>query len=469
MNRKKMSRRDFLRATATSGAGLVAAGSGLAALAQDPTPTPLALPEGVAGKLTLVHRTEYFAGIQDLFIENVQAFAADQGAEIELSTANPEAFGDFLGKMQAAVAAGNPPDLAYQSNISNQQMHLLGLLEDVTDVVEEAQNRVGTIMPGINADVGGFIDGAWRAVPFICAGQGQFIRGDKLEEIGVDPTTLTTWDARRDACLAMSDPDNQFWGWGLTYNQSGDGYGFLTTFIASYGGHPTDETGTMVQFDSPETVAAVEWLAETYDPDGMYAAMLPQGIEGWGDISNNEVYLAGNIGYTHNAFSVYAQAKRDELPVYPVTLILKPPFGPANIDMNSGSMGGWLNIMTGAPNVELAKELSLHLLSPEVFIPMSSLGAGLFMPCYENLWTEDLIAADRNFATIKEQVSVEDPFIGWTYPALPNALTDAIRPPGIIEAMVRNAVTGEMSPAEAVTDAHNKIVQIFEEAGVPQA
>ena len=40
--------------------------------------------------------------------------------------------------MAAAVRAGNPPDLAYTSNVSIQQMHLLDLVEDVTDVVDEA-------------------------------------------------------------------------------------------------------------------------------------------------------------------------------------------------------------------------------------------------------------------------------------------------------------------------------------------
>ena len=40
-----------------------------------------------------------------------------------------------------------------------------------------------------------------------------------------------------------------------------------------------------VQFNSPETVAAFEWLAETYDRNGKYAAMLPPGVESWSDTS----------------------------------------------------------------------------------------------------------------------------------------------------------------------------------------
>jgi multiple sugar transport system substrate-binding protein len=467
MSNNKLSRRDFLRAAAATGAGVAAAGA-LPALAQDATPTPLPLPEGSAGTLTIIHRTEYFEAIQTQWVDAVNAFAADNGLKAELSTANPEAFGDFLGKMQAAVAAGNPPDLAYQTNISNQNMAVLGIVEDVGDVVEEAQNQVGKLLTGVNADTNCTYQDVWYAVPYIGNGQGIFMRGDKLDETGMKPEDLPTWDDRRDACLAMSDPAGEFWGWGLTINQSGDGYGFLVGLIQSFGGHFTDETGTIVQFDSPETVAAVEWLAETYDRNGKYADMLPPGVESWGDISNNEAYLAGSIGYTQNAFSVYAQAKRDENPVYPVTILLTNPLGPANIDRNGGSTSGYLNIFKGAANVDAAKALALHLLSPEVFAPMASLGAGLFMPVYEDLWTGDLMASDRNFEIIRQQMSVEKAFIGTSWPAQPNPLIGAIQPTGLIEGMVANAVTGRMTPQEAVTDAHNKIVQIFEEGGAMQ-
>ena len=467
MYKKKMSRRNFLRVTAGTGAALLAAGSGIA-LAQDPTATPAPLPVGAAGKLTVIHRTEYFEQAQTMFRDTVVDFAAANGTELDISTANPEAFGDFLGRLQAAVAAGNPPDIAYTSNISIAQMKLLDLLEDVTDVVDEAISKYGRIMPGTNAPKIAQFDGAWLAIPFFANTTGYFIRGDKLEEIGVDPADLTTFDARREAALAMSDPDNEFWGWGITPNQSGDGWGFLMQIINSFGGHYTDETGMIVQFDSPETLAAVEWLAETYDRDGKYGPMLPPGIESWGDISNNEAYLAGSIGYTHNAFSVYAQAKRDENPVFPVTKLLLAGLGPANINQQGGAIGGWLTIHKNAPNVDLAKQLALDLLDPENFAPMSAVGGGLIMPAYENLWTEELLAADPNFEIIKQQISIEEPFIGASWPAEPNAAIDAIRANGIVEQMVGNVIAGRMTPAEAVADAHQKIVDIFEEGGIPQ-
>ncbi|MEO8245349.1 MAG: hypothetical protein ABI832_24005, partial [bacterium] len=230
----------------------------------------------------------------------------------------------------------------------------------------------------------------------------------------------------------------------------------------------TDESGTKVQFNSPETVAAFEWMAETYDRNGKYAAMLPPGIESWGDISNNEAYLAGKIGYTHNAFSVYAAAKRDNNPVFPGTIVLRQPNANNGDSRDGGQTGGWLTIFKGAPNADLAKQLALDLLDPANFTKMSSVAGGLFMPAFENLWTDDLIKADPNFQIIKEQVSVAEPFIGPSWPAAPNAAIDAIRAQGITEQAVGNMLAGRMTAAEAVADAHQKMVDLFEEGGMPQ-
>jgi multiple sugar transport system substrate-binding protein len=465
MDFDNITRRELLKKGAITGAGLAAAGAGLPVLAQDKPPEQ-DLPEGAAGKLTVIHRTEYFEAAQTMFRDTVTKFAEGKNVELDISTTNPESFGDFLGKMTAAVRAGNPPDFAYTSNVNISQMAALDLVEDVTDVVEEAVKRYGNIMPGINAEINGKINGQWKSIPFLGATTAFLARGDKLKEVGVDPATLKTFEDRRQAALKMSGPD--FYGWGLTPNQSGDGYGYLVLLIQAFGGHFTDETGQIVQFNSPETVAAYEWLAETYDRNGKYAAMLPPGVESWNDTGNNEAWLAGSIGYTHNAFSAYAAAKRDNNPIFPNIVLLEAPTANNGDSRNGGNVGGWLTIFKNAPNKDLAKELALHLIAPENFTPMSAIAGGLFMPAYENLWTEELLAADPNYAIIQKQVSVATPFLGETWPAQPAPQFGAIRATGLIEQSVGNAISKRMTPADAVADAHSKIVQIFEEGGIMQ-
>ena len=119
-------------------------------------------------------------------------------------------------------------------------------------------------------------------------------------------------------------------------------------------------------------------------------------------------------------------------------------------------------------NADLAKKLALDLLDPANFNKMSSAGGALFTPAYEKLWTPELLASDPNLAVIKAQVSVKEPFLGSSWPALPSAPIDAIRAQGVVEQMVGNVISGRMSPEDGVKDAHNKIVQIFEEGGIMQ-
>jgi len=112
--------------------------------------------------------------------------------------------------------------------------------------------------------------------------------------------------------------------------------------------------------------------------------------------------------------------------------------------------------------------LALNLLDPANFGKISALGGVLFTPAYANLWTEELIATDPNLAIIKAQVDVPDPFPGQYWPADPNAGIDAIRAQGVLEQSVGNVISGRMSPADGVKDAHQKMVDLFEEGGIMQ-
>jgi multiple sugar transport system substrate-binding protein len=64
---------------------------------------------------------------------------------------------------------------------------------------------------------------------------------------------------------------------------------------------------------------------------------------------------------------------------------------------------------------------------------------------------------------------VAKPFIGDAWPAKPSAAIGAIRAQGVVEQMVGNVISGRMKPADAVADAHQKIVDIFEEGGIMQS
>lgn len=452
-------------AASTAGAASAASSASAAASAASASPTALALPQGAAGKFTVIHRTEYFEEPQKLFRDLMTKFAQSKGVQLDISTANPEAFGDFLAKMQAAVQAGVPPDLTYHTQ-SIPQMRSLDIVEDVTDVVEEAIKKYGDVVP-VTAQKNAKLDGKWWAVPFMSFSNAWFGRKDVFDAAGIDVNTLDTFDKRREAALKVSDASKKIWGWGLTINKSGDGHGVIMDVIQAFGGAVVDQSGKKVVFNSPQTVQAAKWLAETYGSD-KYKPMLPPGVASWTDSNNNEAFLAGTIALTQNAFTIYGKAKKDKNPLFDKIAVMHKPKTNDGKLLEAGS-NGWFTVQKGAKNIDIAKQAILNMLDPTNFMPMVQGGGGLFLPAYKNLWTDDILKLDPNYTTLKDIIFNPTAYTGESYPADPNAAVDAVRSAAIQEQMMANILNGSMKAEDAVKDAHNKMVQIFEEAGLPQS
>ncbi len=422
-----------------------------------------AAPAAEGASLLVAHRREYFAEMEELFAAAVQEWGAANNVGIETTTVAAEANQDFVPKLLAEVAAGNPPNLVYHVRLV-QQLYSQDAIEIVSDTVAETTELYGE--PPYGQTSVNIIDGEWYAIPYMMHGGGQFARRSIFEAAGYDVSTdLATYEQRRDACLAVSDAANDMYGWGLTVNSGGDATGTVQGVIQNWGGHYTNEDISEVTFNSPETVAAVEWLAEIYTSD-TYAPMLPPGVMSWTDSSNNEAYLAGTVAYTHNAASVYANAKADGLPVFEDTVALETAIGPLGEKLESGG-GGQFIIPKGATNQDLAKELSKHMLLPEIFLPISLVSAGLFLPAYAGYYEmEEVIAAfeaDPNLAEMGR--AAQGDFVGSSWPAQPSPLFDAIAAQSVLTDMMAQIIAQGVSPADAVAQAHDRIISIGQEMG----
>src|SRR5690606_8318775 len=106
--------------------------------------------------------------------------------------------------------------------------------------------------------------------------------------------------------------------------------------------------------------------------------------------SNNEAFLAGKVALTLNQFSVYAKAKEDNNPIFPNIALMHKPKTKTGELLEAGA-SGWMTIFKGSKNVDLAKELILHMVTPEVINPMVANGGALFLPAYKGLWTDDIL------------------------------------------------------------------------------
>ena len=463
-----LTRRHFLQLTG-SALGLTA----LAACAPVPSaaPAPAAGGQASTGKITVAQDTPLWAVYTEDFHPDYNAFVKkaledfgkEKGYPMEIATtAGFVAGGADIQKMAAAVASGTAPDLWHRTG-DVFQLKKLGLLVPVTDIVKEVAGKYGDVAPRPQKEV--FAEGDYYAVPHHARSDGGWFRKDLWDAAGIDPTKLKTYDELRDACLQVSNPDKQIWGWGMTVNRGGDGAYLVQRVIQAWGGSFADETGQYVTIDSPETVAAVEWLVDTYK-NPKWEKMLPPGVLSWTDPSNNEAYLGGKLAYTQNGGTVYAKAVLDNNPVAPNTIWDKPKGGPKLADFFGLGSKNWFMIKNGK-NPEAARELIMSLYTDDALKAIYKNATTYALPVYSKMWEWPEITSVPNSLAQKDGALDPSGWNGIFYPGPGTPQLGAVASANIDTDIVANVLNGQATAAESVKQAADKMLKIFKEMGAP--
>src|SRR5688500_8310721 len=346
--------------------------------------------------------------------------------------------------------------------LSAQRLKLFDLARDATALANRMIERHGK--PFSDARASHLVDGKWVGVPFYGRVEGYFLRGDKAKEAGVDPAVgFARWETAAETALKLSNPDQNFYGWGMTLNRSGDGEYMTWALLHSWGAYLSDPTGQMVTLDSTQAQEAVTWMASIYR-DEKYRRMLPPGVNAWNDTGNNEAYLAGQIGFTYNAGTLYAKAVLDKNPVAEQTLYVPKPLGPTGQRQQS-SAGHYLYFMNGSGNFDPSVQLAEHLLSDTVQKELWRISQGYVVPANEKRWEDPLVRDDRIASAFRPIAFAEPPFVGM---AARGPITDAAEAVGaenVATDMMGEVLAGK-SVAQAVKDAHTRAVGIYQTFGL---
>lgn len=458
-----LSRRRFLQATG----GLFSAGLLAACVAPGGAPAPsadsgAAAPAAEPGSLWVILDIDFHDTYNQYTQTALMDYAAEQGWELEVADSQGFAAGSGeTERLAAAVQAGDPPDLV-RHTLSAQLLHELDLTQAVSDLVAEVEAVFGPAAPYLkNTKI---YDGEWWSVPYHQRAGGGYYRKDAFDAIGVDLQTIRTYDALREVCLQVSTPE--LFGWGITVNRSGDGNSLIQRVKCGWGAGWQDETGQFINTNTPEMIAAMNFIKETYQ-DEKWKPMLPPGVEAWNDISNNEAFQGEVIAYTENAGTVYAKALVDGLPVAAKTAYLPPPGGPVNQEFNSIGSKDWF-IMKGAKNTETARQAILafttDLAKMDAMLESSPAYA---VPAYTNLWEmSEYTKSNEMSLQIKPAALDASGIDAGSWPGPPSAALTAIENSGIWNDMVNAFLTGT-SVEEAVATAHERMVLVFQEYGLP--
>ncbi len=282
-------RRDFLAGSAAL-AGM--AGLPLSARPSFAQAEPTYTPEEGAS-LRLLRWAPFVQGDEDAWLANTKKFTEATGVEVRI---DKESWEDIRPKAAVAANVGSGPDMVLCWFDDAHQYP--DKLVELTELANYLGDKYGGWYDGLRSYA--TRDGKFIAMPLTAIGNAVCYRDSHMKAAGFSEFPEDT-AGFLELCKAMKAKGTPA---GFPHGKAvGDGNNYAHWLLWSHGGKMVDEDGK-VTINSPETLAAINYAKQLYE------TFIP-GTESWLDINNNRAFLAGQISLTANGVSLYYAAKKD--------------------------------------------------------------------------------------------------------------------------------------------------------------
>ncbi|MBX3066061.1 MAG: extracellular solute-binding protein [Anaerolineae bacterium] len=441
-----LSRREFLKATAAAAAA--------AAVGSLPSFEVFAKPtQKISGELKILQWSHFVPNHDTWFDKWAMEWGNQNGVTVTVDHINNA---DIPARATAEINAKEGHDLIeYIFPPSALEPSVL----DLTDVNEEAAKRHGTQVDlckratynPVTNKYFGFSHG-WVPDP------GNY-RKSLWEQVGL-PNGPSTWDELYTGGKEIKDKLGVQMGIGMSNeidsNMAGRG------IIWSFGGAEQDADSN-VTLNSPETIAAVEYMKKLYE-----GAMTPE-VFSWNAASNNQLLVAGQASWILNSISAFrtAQDNTDTAEVAKDIYFTGPLKGPNGLALVSEHLVPIYILPSHAKNPDAAKEFMLALVGNynQVVYESKLYNFPAFFSTAPQLmedggWLDnDPYGAGDKLKLLKDAESWST-VIGHPGPA--HAGIGEAFGTFVIPTMYAKAAKGEATAEEAVTEAHNEYVKLFD-------
>ncbi|GAA1953781.1 ABC transporter substrate-binding protein [Microbacterium aquimaris] len=240
-----------------------------------------------SGEVTITYTNFISAGgNEDNLATIVEAFEAENpGVTVEVTTLP---YSDYFTALQTDLAGGTASDvfdIEYANYASYQQSGVLAALEGVDTSAYQASLAEAYAT-----------DGTQYALPSSFSNVVLFYNADLFDAAGLDyPTSEWTWADEAAAADALTDADAGVWGdyQPISYHE------FYKT-LAQAGGDFLNADGTAVAFNSPEGIAAAEWLV------GKSGVTMPTAEQGAGTPDfDSGLFVDGKLAMWHTGIWMF--------------------------------------------------------------------------------------------------------------------------------------------------------------------
>ena len=376
MSRKKLSRREFVAATAVSSAALMTA--------------PYIRGVHAAGKLSMAFWDHWVPGANDVTTKIVNEWAEKEKVAVTIDYVTSQGFKNLITIAAEAQARAGHDIITMPTWWPHANAEQLEPMNDIMEPLIAQNGKVnGTV------EYLAIANGKWLGVPCTTGSQikGPCTRIDLLKKhANIDVQALypagsepkaDAWntDMFLKAAEACHKGGNPF---GIGLGETSDSVDTAGAFLLAFGGQLVDAKGNI----NIKTDAVRQWL-EFYKK---LMAFLPPDVPAWDDASNNKWLVSGKGAMIMNPPSAWAVAKRDAPEVAEQCWTHGFPVGP------KGRFAPYLpfinTVWNFSPNKSAAKSLLTHLLQRSSAERQVAASGGYDLPAFEKLtdfktWAEE--------------------------------------------------------------------------------
>ena len=316
-------------------------------------------------------------GEVDKFLLAFDEFFGEYYPNVEQVLNTGVAWGDYWVTLPAQLAGGAEIDMAWMHDTRNDTFAENGWALNLDSYLEACP------IPGwpetfVTSQVDAFnYQGSQYAIPYDLAPGGLYINLDLFEAAGLEPpgehTTFEEFEELAVALTQDSDGDGDTDTWGISNLVSvGRGAGGAYWVIKSFGGELFNEEITASMMNSPETVAALQWLADLLWDSGAHPTADSIAATGF---TSEFLFANGNVAM-HYALND-AAARMWELVdgSFDWTVVPTPTGTAGRYNFIGGSA---FSIPTSAAHPDLSYELiRFTLANPDHLCRTAAMGAAL--------------------------------------------------------------------------------------------
>ncbi|WP_426433633.1 ABC transporter substrate-binding protein [Bradyrhizobium genosp. P] len=369
MSRRKLSRRQFVAATALSSAALITA--------------PYVRGAYAAGKLSIGFWDHWVPGANDASKALVGEWAEKEKVEVQIDYITSVGDKNLVTIAAEGQAKTGHDIFAMPTWWPHSNSDLLEPLNDVMEPLIKQNGEVNGTVKYL-----GQLDGKWLGVPTCLGSQikGPCSRIDLMKKYAnidvqemypagsppkADNWTLDTFLKAAEACHKGGFP------FGIGLGLTSDNVDTAGAIFQSFGAELVDAKGNVnVKTD------AVRQALEFYKK---LIAFLPPDVSAWDDTSNNKWLVSGKGSMIMNPPSAWAVAKRDAPQIAEQCWTHGFPAGPKG--RFAPFLPYFLTLWSFSKNKEAAKSLLTHLSQPASIERLVNASGGYDLPAFANLTT----------------------------------------------------------------------------------